>query len=85
VAEVDVTDGTITVTYGRDANARIDGSTLALQPFVNPNGDVVWLCGNATAPSAGNPDPGGGASPAGTTNLLDKHMPASCRTGFGGA
>ena len=85
VAEVDVTDGTITITYGRDANARINGDTLALQPFVNPNGDVVWLCGNATAPSAGNADPGGGASPAGVTSLLDKHVPASCRTGFGGA
>ncbi len=86
VAEIDVGTGTITITYGRDVNARIDGSTLALQPLVNPNGDVVWLCGNADAPTAGDADPGDGTdSPAGVTNLLDKHMPASCRTGFGGA
>jgi len=84
VAEIDVVDGTITVLYGADVNTRIDGETLALQPFVNDNGDVVWLCGNADAPLAGNADPGGGASPAGVTSLLDKHMPASCRTGFGG-
>jgi type IV pilus assembly protein PilA len=84
VAEIDVLDGTITVEYGRDVNTRIDGETLALQPFVNDNGDVVWLCGNADPPSAGSADPGGGASPAGVTSLLDKHMPASCRTGFGG-
>jgi type IV pilus assembly protein PilA len=86
VSEIDVDEGTITITYGRDVNARIDTQTLALQPFVNDNGDVVWLCGNADAPSVGNADPGdGNPSPAGTTNLLDKHMPASCRTGFGGA
>jgi type IV pilus assembly protein PilA len=87
VQEIDVADGTITVTYGRDVNSRVNGLLLTLQPFVNPNGDVVWLCGNADAPSAGSatPSPGATASPAGATDLLDKHMPASCRTGFGGA
>jgi len=85
VAEIDVGTGTITITYGRDVNQRIDGSTLSLQPMVNPNGDVVWVCGNANDPTAGVADPGDGVpSPDGVTNLLDKHMPASCRTGFGG-
>ena len=89
VAEVDVTDGTITVTYGLDVNSKIDGDTLALQPFVNANGDVVWVCGLAQDPAgagtSADPDGGGpaGASPDGVTSLADKHMPAACRSTFG--
>jgi len=84
---IDVTDGTITITYGKDVNARIDAQTLSLQPLVNPNGDVVWVCGNADDPqnASDTPSTGATASPDGVTSLLDKHMPASCRTGFGGA
>jgi len=90
VSGIDVEDGTITVTYGRDANQRIQTLTLALQPTVNENGDVVWICGNADDPqgtyvnSAGAVG-GGIDSPDGVTTVLDKHMPASCRTGFGGS
>lgn len=90
VESIDVEDGTITVTYGRDANSRIQGLTLSLQPVVNENGDVVWVCGNANDPantyvnSAGAAG-GGTDSPDGVTSVLDKHMPASCRTGFGGS
>ena len=89
VESIDVTDGTITVTYGRDANSRIQTLTLSLQPVVNENGDVVWICGNSNDPqntyvnSAGAAG-GGVDSPNGATTVLDKHMPASCRTGFGG-
>jgi type IV pilus assembly protein PilA len=86
VSSVDVTDGTIKILYGKDANQKINGQELDLQPMVNANGDVVWVCGLATAPqnASATPSPGATASPAGQTTLLDKHMPASCRTGFGG-
>jgi type IV pilus assembly protein PilA len=87
VEQIDVQDGTITVQYGLDANSRIDGETLAIQPFTNNNGDVVWKCGNASDPDNASvnsqPDGSGIDSPAGTTSILDKHMPASCRSGFG--
>jgi type IV pilus assembly protein PilA len=91
VSNVNVEDGTITVTYGLDANTKIVGDTLAIQPFVNANGDVVWRCGSAQDPRGANvsndPDGGGAAvgSPAGTTSLVDKYMPASCRSTFGGS
>ena len=86
VESIDVVDGTIQIVYGRDANAKINGQRLDIQPFVNANGDVVWVCGNANDPAGAgiSNDPGGGASPDGATTLVDKHMPASCRTGFGG-
>ena len=92
VESIDVNVGTIQIVYGRDANSRIHNatsanSTLDIQPYVNLNGDVVWLCGNANPPAGGAvADPGDGVdSTAVATTLLDKHMPASCRTGFGGA
>jgi type IV pilus assembly protein PilA len=90
VLSIDVLDaGTIQIVYGRDANSRIQNAQLAIQPFVNENGDVVWRCGasdqplNTYANSAGVAATGNN-SVAGTTNLSDKHMPASCRSGFGG-
>ncbi len=95
VASIAVSNGTIQIVYGRDANDRINAdpgtsatSTLDIQPYVNANGDVVWLCGNAdppVAPATDVPSPGATASDPVATTLLDKHMPASCRTGFGGA
>ena len=85
VESIDVTTGTIQITYGKDVNAKINNQQLAIQPYVNLNGDVVWRCGAADAPADADDDPGDGtASVAGTTNLADKHMPASCRSGFGG-
>ena len=86
VSQIDVNTGTIQITYGRDANSRIQGDRLDLQPMVNLNGDVVWVCGNADDPANGNADPGDGTvSVDGATTVADKHMPASCRTGFGGS
>jgi type IV pilus assembly protein PilA len=90
VESIDVTDGTITITYGRDANDRIVTQTLSIQPMVNENGDVVWVCGLSDDPLNvyAEPDGNGGTgtpSPDGVTSLSDKHMPASCRSGFGGS
>ena len=86
VESIDVTNGTIQIVYGKDVNSKVDGKQLAIQPYVNTNGDVVWRCGNADAPNGASDTPEGSAtaSDAGTTDLADKHMPASCRTGFGG-
>jgi type IV pilus assembly protein PilA len=82
------TNGTIQITYGRDANDRIQGQTLAIQPFLNDNGDVLWRCGNSNAPAAPATAVAGAVTSVGSdtlTSVSDKHMPASCRTGFGGS
>ncbi len=83
-----VDTGTIIITYGDQANARIDGETLAIQPFVNDNLDLVWVCGRATKPADDGivaTDAAGTSSVAAadetSDDLLDKFMPAACRTG----
>jgi type IV pilus assembly protein PilA len=84
VQQVDVDDGTIVITYGLQANQRISGQTLSLKPYTNPNDDVVWVCGRATAPAGTTEnDAGGNPSGAVATNVIDKFLPASCRSTFG--
>ncbi len=88
VSAVDVALGTITITYGKDANTAISGGFLSFRPLVNVNQDIVWVCGNAIDPSNTSDTPAGlGASASGgnLTSLLDKYVPSSCRAGFGGA
>jgi type IV pilus assembly protein PilA len=45
VTSIEVGNGTITITYGGSANAKIHGKTLTLVPSVNQNDDVIWTCG----------------------------------------
>ena len=90
VESLNVSNGTIVITYGRDANTKIVSEILSIQPLVNENGDVVWMCGMSDQPlntfdDSGGSGGGGTVSDAGTTTLSDKHMPASCRSGFGGS
>ncbi|HSD74469.1 MAG TPA: pilin [Steroidobacteraceae bacterium] len=84
--------GTIVITYaskttgvGFQANEVINGKTLALQPFVSKNQDVVWRCGAAQPPTAAGAnvatDAAGTASAdsQAATNVLPKYLPATCR------
>jgi type IV pilus assembly protein PilA len=82
VTGVAVGTGTITVTYGNQANAAIANKTLAMQPWVSPNLDVVWVCGTALPPGGVALQQGGiptAAAPAGVTDVLGKYLPANCR------
>ena len=97
VSKVDMAGpGTIQITYsspnvgGGQANEVLGGKTLALQAWVSQNQDIVWRCANAETPDAGGqanvPTDAAGTSSTdsvGLTDVLDKYMPATCRTGFG--
>ena len=90
VSGVNVSNGTIIITYGKDANQAIQGGQLAFQPLSNDNQDIVWRCGESDAPTdtieeatptsslASDPSPD-------NTDVADKYMPSSCRAGYGGA
>lgn len=83
VRAIEVSNGTVTITYGRGANPRIQDYLLSLRPFAANAGDVAWQCGNAEVPTDADP-----ATPPqsdfGVTSLPDKHLPTACRTGFVG-
>ena len=50
-------------------------NTLGISPYVSSNGDLVWRCGVAPAPTNNIPTAG---DPTGTT-VLPKWLPASCK------
>jgi type IV pilus assembly protein PilA len=80
VSGVDVVDGTISITYGVQANTRIEDEILSIRPFVNTNGDILWVCGNAAEPAENllDPQPTVGDNET-TEGMLDKYLPRACR------
>jgi type IV pilus assembly protein PilA len=78
VKTVGMTNGTIVLTYGLQANSNVLDKTMSLKPFVSANNDVIWVCGLRAAP-AGAVEAGSGASGAVATTLAEKYMPSNCR------
>ena len=89
VDSFEISSGTITIVYGRNSHPQIQGATLSLRPYIDRNGDVVWQCGKASRPdgayvnSAGESGDGTDSVPR-ETDLSEKYLPASCRSGIGG-
>ena len=86
VNDVEVVNGTISITYGLEANQQIDTLALALTPYETVDLSVVWRCGHAPAPSGAGvalmgTTGGGNASVynAGDTTVPDQYLPSACR------
>jgi type IV pilus assembly protein PilA len=90
VSKVDLQNnaGTIVITYSAvapfQANKAIDTKTLALEPYVSKNQDVIWRCGRAAEPLGGGAvktDQAGTASADSfaATTVLPKYTPQVCR------
>ncbi|HEV2700991.1 MAG TPA: pilin [Steroidobacteraceae bacterium] len=78
--DLSTSPGSITVTYGNQANTAVATKTLALTPYLSANNDVVWICGNhGIAGLSPAPTLGTGVT-AGATSVLDKYLPQTCRT-----
>jgi hypothetical protein len=84
VSAITVGTGGVTIAYNQlSTNAAIRAQTVGLTPFVNGNNDVVWRCGRANNPVGATQTLNGTASVTGATSagMLDKYLPAACRTG----
>jgi type IV pilus assembly protein PilA len=83
VQTISVTDGLITITYGGRANSVIADQTLALQPGLNDNEDVLWACGlkGAAYFTAFTQPPNGNAAGASetATTLSSRYLPQNCQ------
>ena len=77
VTDVAVNAGTISATYGGQANSVIAGMILSIVPKLSANNDVIWNCGHKASIGV---DPASGAPGANGTTLIDKYLPQSCRT-----
>ena len=75
VTNVAVSTGGVLITYGNRANANIQAATLGLDAHTNTANGLVWVCGNATAPT--------GATVLNTvpaTSLAGKYLSSDCRS-----
>ncbi len=72
--------GVITVTYGNQANAAINGANnlLALTPATSLNGDVSWICGKHDVPSGVTVATGATTA---EPSIAQKYLPQVCRDG----
>lgn len=78
VASVAINVGTIDITFGGvQVNSSLSGRHLALRPTMSSTGDVLWNCGYKAAVGS---DPSSGAANTVTTDVLARHLPASCRS-----
>jgi type IV pilus assembly protein PilA len=66
--------GEIVINYsGSQVNTKISGSALTLNPGLDTNNDVVWVCGLAATPTGVTS--GAGAT---TTSISAQYLPSSC-------
>jgi type IV pilus assembly protein PilA len=81
VASIEVTNGTVTVTYGHSAHAAINGRTVVLIPYETPEQSIVWRCGLSDPPSGLSilGTSAGDAAPALATTVPVRYLPSSCR------
>jgi type IV pilus assembly protein PilA len=88
VTSVEVTNGSILITYGATANKVIATQTLGLVPYETTDKSVTWRCGAAPVlAAAGTQLLGTGSGQAATytagslatTATLNKYLPKACR------
>ena len=82
VESVSVSDGSVTITFGNEANADIASDTLTLTPYETIDGSIVWRCGYAPPPAGLNPmgtASGGTASSHTNPTVESEYLPGSCR------
>ena len=80
VAQVDVVNGRVVVTYGGDAHTDIFGETVSFTPYITTGNMVVWRCGSAPAPQNGSPLSGNGVEAEYVEPTVDRrYLPSTCR------
>ena len=82
VSQVDVFEGTVTVTFGNFVHADIFGATLSFTPYEIQSGSFYWRCALAPVPGGGTllQDAGGSViSAVGATTVPTRYLPGACR------
>ncbi len=81
VSQVDIFEGRVDVTYGREAHAEIFGQTVSFTPYTSAGGSISWRCGAANAPAGANPLTGNGVTSAHQApTVQERYLPSTCRT-----
>ena len=81
VAQVNIVNGRVDVTFGGDAHAEIFGQTVSFTPYTTVSGGIVWRCGAAAAPPGGATElTGNGVTSVHVAPTIPtRYLPSSCR------
>jgi type IV pilus assembly protein PilA len=81
VESIDVTNATITVTFGHEAHDDIDSLDVTLLPYVTSDQTIIWRCGFAPAPGGLSilGTAVGDAAPVLPTTVPERYLPSVCR------
>lgn len=80
VGRIDVSNGTVQITYGPGANSGLSSRRLDLRPGLTANRDVVWDCGyEILSPAPNYADPSGTSSTPMATTVDSQYLPPACR------
>jgi type IV pilus assembly protein PilA len=80
VAEVDVIDGRVQITFGNDAHQDIQNETVSFTPYMSGGGSILWRCGAANAPAGAVELTGGGVTAVHLPPTIEtRYLPSSCR------
>jgi type IV pilus assembly protein PilA len=79
VESVDVSTGSIIITYGHEANSKITDAVLQITPYETADASVAWRCGGANAPGNLTLTLGNGAATYAAGNVTAKYLPKACR------
>jgi type IV pilus assembly protein PilA len=80
VTQVDVANGTISITYGNRANTAIANAVLKLIPYVSADNSVIWKCSSKGSDTSSR---GNGVMPGVTDTAVGsvegRYAPKECR------
>jgi type IV pilus assembly protein PilA len=82
VSQIDIFEGRVDVTFGKDVHQDIFGDTLSLTPYtsVGGGGSVIWRCGAAPAPAGATELAGGGVAAVHLQPTVNsRYLPSTCR------
>jgi type IV pilus assembly protein PilA len=79
VTGVDIRDGRVEISYGREAYATLAGKVLAITPYGKREDDgtwsIVWRCGYADVPEGATHE----IARYSTSTLEPRYLPSRCR------
>ena len=81
VSQVDIFEGRVDVTFGRDAHAEIFGQMVSFTPYSSAGGSIVWRCGAAPVPVVGATalTGNGVTSEHQDPTVASRYLPSTCR------
>jgi len=80
VSQVNVINGRLEITFGKDAHQDIFGQTLSMTPYLSGSGSVLWRCGTSSVPVGAVPMSGPSITAAHVLpSIQTRYLPSACR------